>query len=177
MAEANSNRLFPTKLTLGMSIAGEKKSGLRRSAAASAACDCPSGLGSTEPHAERIAKRSSGLAIKRHMRTNVTRAAQVRQISFRIGAERCFCAARVNSFFVRAKNKSVAADVEQRSFDLIHAQDFPEREVQRRMTAGTKIAPSSPAELLGDAHPLLEQLGSPDELAMTRSVADAIQFR
>ncbi len=45
------------------------------------------------------------------------------------------------------------------------------------MTAGTKSAPSSPAELLGDAHPLLEQLGSPEELAMTSSVTSAIQFR
>jgi urease accessory protein UreF len=45
------------------------------------------------------------------------------------------------------------------------------------MTAGTKAVPSSPAELLGDAHPLLEQLGSPEELAMTGSVTTAIQFR
>src|SRR6185436_10368215 len=45
------------------------------------------------------------------------------------------------------------------------------------MTAGIKTALSSPAELLGDAHPLLEQLGSPEELALTSSVTTAIQFR
>jgi urease accessory protein UreF len=45
------------------------------------------------------------------------------------------------------------------------------------MTAGIKTAPTSPAELLGDAHPLLEQLGSPEELALTSSVTAAIQFR
>src|ERR1051325_4568763 len=45
------------------------------------------------------------------------------------------------------------------------------------MMVGTKVAPSSPAELLGDPHPLLEQLGSPDDLAMTGSVARAVQFQ
>lgn len=44
------------------------------------------------------------------------------------------------------------------------------------MTAGTNIAPGSPAELLGDAHPLLEQIGAPDELAMTSGVAGAAPF-
>jgi urease accessory protein UreF len=45
------------------------------------------------------------------------------------------------------------------------------------MMVGTKVAPSSPAELLGDPHPLLEQLGSPEDLAMTGSVARAVQFQ
>ena len=45
------------------------------------------------------------------------------------------------------------------------------------MVIGTKIAPSSPAELLGDPHPLLEQLGVPEELAMTSPMAHAIEFR
>jgi urease accessory protein UreF len=50
-------------------------------------------------------------------------------------------------------------------------------EVQRQMIAGTKTVPVSPAELVGDAHPLLEQLGSAEDLAMTGSVTAAIQFR
>lgn len=45
------------------------------------------------------------------------------------------------------------------------------------MIAGTNIAPSSPAELLGDPHPLLEQIGAPEELALTGSVARAVEFR
>src|SRR5437870_54007 len=45
------------------------------------------------------------------------------------------------------------------------------------MSVETKIAPSSPAELLGDAHPLLEQLGSPNDLAVTSTVADALELR
>src|SRR5436853_5065146 len=44
------------------------------------------------------------------------------------------------------------------------------------MSVGTNIAPSSPAELLGDAHPLLEQLGSPKDLAVTSTVADALEL-
>ena len=44
------------------------------------------------------------------------------------------------------------------------------------MIAGTNIAPSSPAELLGDPHPLLEQVGTPEEMAMTAPLAHAIQF-
>ena len=39
-----------------------------------------------------------------------------------------------------------------------------------------KNAPHAPAELLGDAHPLLEQLGSPAELAMTSASAGAMDF-
>lgn len=50
-------------------------------------------------------------------------------------------------------------------------------EVQRRMEVATNIAPGSPAELLGDPHPLLEQLGSTDELAITGAVAQAIEFQ
>lgn len=45
------------------------------------------------------------------------------------------------------------------------------------MIAETNTAPSSPAELLGDLHPLLEQVGTPEEMAMTAEVAHAIQFR
>jgi len=45
------------------------------------------------------------------------------------------------------------------------------------MSVGTKIAPSSPAELLGDAHPLLEQLGSPEDLAVTSTVTGALELR
>lgn len=44
------------------------------------------------------------------------------------------------------------------------------------MMAGTKTAVGSPAELLGDAHPLLDQLGSPDELALDSRVTDALVF-
>jgi urease accessory protein UreF len=45
------------------------------------------------------------------------------------------------------------------------------------MMVGTKIAPSSPAELLGDPHPLLEQLGMPEEVAVASPVGNAAQFR
>lgn len=45
------------------------------------------------------------------------------------------------------------------------------------MEVATNIAPGSPAELLGDPHPLLEQLGSPEELAVTGPVADAVEFQ
>lgn len=44
------------------------------------------------------------------------------------------------------------------------------------MMVETKSAPSSPAELLGDAHPLLDQLGTPDELAVTSTLAGAMEF-
>ena len=45
------------------------------------------------------------------------------------------------------------------------------------MTVETKVAPGSPAELLGDAHPLLEQLGATDGFALTGTVADAMELR
>ncbi|HTD67675.1 MAG TPA: urease accessory UreF family protein [Candidatus Limnocylindria bacterium] len=45
------------------------------------------------------------------------------------------------------------------------------------MTAGTNSAPSSPAELLGDVHPLLDQLGSAEDLAVASTVADAFDLR
>lgn len=45
------------------------------------------------------------------------------------------------------------------------------------MIVETKTAPSSPAELLGDPHPLLEQLGTPEDLAVSSSVAQAVEFR
>lgn len=45
------------------------------------------------------------------------------------------------------------------------------------MEVATNIAPSSPAELLGDPHPLLEQIGSTDDLAVTGAVAHAIEFQ
>jgi urease accessory protein UreF len=44
------------------------------------------------------------------------------------------------------------------------------------MMVETKSAPSSPAELLGDAHPLLEQLGTPQELAVTSTLTGAMEF-
>ena len=44
------------------------------------------------------------------------------------------------------------------------------------MVPGKNIAPVSPAELLGDAHPLLEQLGSTEDLALTGSVVSALEF-
>jgi len=44
------------------------------------------------------------------------------------------------------------------------------------MTVGIKSLPSSPADLLGDPHPLLEQLGSADDLAVTSTVATAFEF-
>ncbi len=44
------------------------------------------------------------------------------------------------------------------------------------MRVETKSAPHSPAELLGDAHPLLDQLGSPDELAVTSTLSSAMDF-
>jgi urease accessory protein UreF len=45
------------------------------------------------------------------------------------------------------------------------------------MTAGTNVTTSSPAELLGDAHPLLEQLGSAEDIAATSTVTDAMELR
>src|SRR4026208_1131595 len=45
------------------------------------------------------------------------------------------------------------------------------------MEVATNIVPGSPAELLGDPHPLLEQLGSADELAVPGAVAHAIEFQ
>ena len=45
------------------------------------------------------------------------------------------------------------------------------------MIAETGLTPRSPGELLGDAHPLLEQLGSPDDLSLAASMPDAIGFR
>jgi urease accessory protein UreF len=45
------------------------------------------------------------------------------------------------------------------------------------MKSGTNIAASAPAELLGDAHPLLDQLGSAEDLSLTSRAAAAIEFR
>ena len=44
------------------------------------------------------------------------------------------------------------------------------------MTVGSKVAPSSPAELLGDTHPLLDQLGSSEDIAATSTVTDAMEL-
>ena len=44
------------------------------------------------------------------------------------------------------------------------------------MMVETKTALPLPADLLGDAHPLLEQLGTPDELAVTSNVTGAMEF-
>lgn len=45
------------------------------------------------------------------------------------------------------------------------------------MRVGINSAPSSPAELLGYPHPLLDQLGSADELAVAGAVGGAIDFQ
>lgn len=45
------------------------------------------------------------------------------------------------------------------------------------MIAETNLAPRSPGELLGDAHPLLEQLGSADDLALTGLTPGTIGLR
>lgn len=45
------------------------------------------------------------------------------------------------------------------------------------MTVGTNNVPNSPAELMGDVHPLLDQLGSAEDLAVTSTVAEAIDLR
>jgi urease accessory protein UreF len=44
------------------------------------------------------------------------------------------------------------------------------------MSVGINSVPSSPAELLGDPHPLLDQLGSSDDLAVTSTVVSAFDF-
>jgi urease accessory protein UreF len=44
------------------------------------------------------------------------------------------------------------------------------------MMVEKKSAPSSPAELLGDAHPLLDQLGSTEELAVTSTLTSVMEF-
>lgn len=44
------------------------------------------------------------------------------------------------------------------------------------MMVGTKAAPPSPAELLGDSHPLLDQLGTPDGLAVRSTITGALEF-
>jgi urease accessory protein UreF len=51
------------------------------------------------------------------------------------------------------------------------------RGVDNEMIAGIKSVPSSPAELLGDPHPLLEQLGSPEELPVASTVAGLVAFK
>jgi urease accessory protein UreF len=45
------------------------------------------------------------------------------------------------------------------------------------MNVGRKIAQPAPAELIGDAHPLLEQLGVTDAVALASDAAAAFQFR
>lgn len=45
--------------------------------------------------------------------------------------------------------------------------------MQEKMIAGTNSAPSSPTELLGELHPLLEQLGSPEDLTLTGTMPAA----
>jgi urease accessory protein UreF len=45
------------------------------------------------------------------------------------------------------------------------------------MNVGTKVAAPAPAELIGDAHPLLEQLGVTDAAALASDAAAAFQFR
>jgi urease accessory protein UreF len=45
------------------------------------------------------------------------------------------------------------------------------------MIVGTNAVPSSPAELLGDPHPLLEQLGASEDLALPGTITSAVQFR
>src|SRR5215207_2136282 len=47
--------------------------------------------------------------------------------------------------------------------------------VDNEMIAGISSVPSSPAELLGDPHPLLEQLGSPEELPLASTVAGFVE--
>lgn len=44
------------------------------------------------------------------------------------------------------------------------------------MSAETNTVPSSPAELLGDAHPLIEQLGSPEEFLAAPAGRDLLAF-
>ncbi len=45
------------------------------------------------------------------------------------------------------------------------------------MTVGIKSVPSSPAELLGDPHPLLDQIGSADDLAVPGAVTALTDFQ
>ena len=45
------------------------------------------------------------------------------------------------------------------------------------MNVGKTIATPAPAELIGDAHPLLEQLGVTDAVALASDAAGAFQFR
>jgi urease accessory protein UreF len=45
------------------------------------------------------------------------------------------------------------------------------------MAVENNIAPSSPAELLGDAHPLLEQLGSAENVSVTGALTHALELR
>jgi urease accessory protein UreF len=45
------------------------------------------------------------------------------------------------------------------------------------MNVGTKIAAPAAAELIGDAHPLLEQLGATDAVVLATEAAAAFQFR
>jgi urease accessory protein UreF len=45
------------------------------------------------------------------------------------------------------------------------------------MNVGTQIAAPAPSELLGDPHPLIEQLGSVDAVALAGDAAAATQFR
>lgn len=45
------------------------------------------------------------------------------------------------------------------------------------MNVGTQIAAPAPSELLGDPHPLIEQLGSLDAVALAGDAAAAAQFR
>ena len=45
------------------------------------------------------------------------------------------------------------------------------------MIVENNIAPSSPAELLGDAHPLLEQLGTAESVNVTGALMQALELR
>jgi urease accessory protein UreF len=45
------------------------------------------------------------------------------------------------------------------------------------MAVENNIAPSSPAELLGDAHPLLEQLGTAENVSVTGALMHALELR
>ena len=45
------------------------------------------------------------------------------------------------------------------------------------MIVENNIAPSSPAELLGDAHPLLEQLGTAENVSVTGALMHALELR
>jgi hypothetical protein len=45
------------------------------------------------------------------------------------------------------------------------------------ITTKTNIAPVAPAELIGDPHPLLEQLGSTEDLVLSSAVSASVEFR